>query len=178
MSGVAFDTSIAPAKYAIARWYVIETKQHRESVAQQLLRRKGVRTYLPLLQSWPAEADAPRVEPLFPSYLFVHSSLPDEFATVAWTPGVKRFIPIAAEPIAVDDVVVEYLKSQEDAAGVVRAPERIVPHGEVVVVVGPLRGMTGIVERSLPARERVRILIELMHRPTSVELPKHWLRPS
>jgi len=157
-----------------ATWRVLQTKRHKERAAQAALSQHGLRTYLPLLQQWPRPAVGSEVGPMFPCYLFAHVT-PRDFHRINRTAGVRGFVTFGGAPAQLDDAVVEFLRAREGADGVIRANP--LPQGrEVVITEGPLRGLLAVIERRLPARQRVLVLLEILQRQTRVELPEKWVR--
>jgi hypothetical protein len=156
-------------------WYVLRTKRHRERAAQSRLSRDGLVTYLPLLFQWPRPVVGSEVAPMFPCYLFMQAFLPHDFWRVRFTPGVHGFVRRAGDPVPLDEAVISFLRSREGPDGIIRC-DPLPAHGEVRIVGGPFKGLAAIVERRLPARERVRVLLETLHRQTPVDLPERWVR--
>ena len=159
-----------------AAWYVIATKRHRESVARSQLRQRGVASYLPRVIQWPRPIVGSDIGPMFPGYLFVRATLPDQFYMVTWTPGVKGFVTFGEEPVPIDASVVEFLRGREGPDGIIRCGEPLPARTEVRIVRGPLQGLTAVVEQRMAARERVRVLMTILQRETRVELPERWVR--
>lgn len=155
-------------------WYVLQTNRNKERLAQLALGQRGLTTYLPRIMQWPAPAVGSAVGPLFPGYLFVRLTDAD-CARVAWTPGVRTFVNFGAGAASLDASAIEFLRSREDAGGLIRC-EALPEAQEVRIINGPFRGLTAVVERRMPARERVRVLIEILSRDTPVELPARWVR--
>ncbi len=156
-------------------WYVVQAKRHRERIAQNYLAERDIRSYLPQIVQWPRPAVGSDIAPMFPGYLFVHAVLANEFMRITWTPGVKAFVCFGGFPASVDDAVIEFLRSREDPDGLIRCYGGVREKSEVRIIRGPFRGLTAIVEERLPARERVRVLMDLLQRTTPVELPERWV---
>jgi transcription antitermination factor NusG len=155
-------------------WYVLQTNRNRERLAQLALGQRGITSYLPRIVQWPAPAVGSPVGPLFPGYLFVHMTL-DDSARVSWTPGVKAFVNFGGGPVAIDASAIEFLRQREGVDGLIQQ-EPLPEAQEVRIVNGPFRGLTAVVERRLPARERVRVLMQILRTNTPVELPARWVR--
>lgn len=155
-------------------WSVLQTNRHRERVAAVALGQRGIETYLPRVEQWPRPAVGSAVAPLFPGYLFVHMGA-DLSARVSWTPGVRGFVSFGGYVASIGVDAIELLRSREGADGVIHccAPDS---GAQVRIVHGPLRGLTAILERRLPARERVRVLLQILRTETPVELPERWVR--
>lgn len=156
-------------------WYVLQTNRNRERVAQAALAQHGIASYLPRLEQWPRPAVGSAVAPLFPGYLFIHLGS-DLCAQVSWTPGVRGFVRFGGFAAAVDDDAIEFLRSREGADGVIHCSAPASGGDQVRIVHGPLRGLTAVVECRLPARERVRVLLQILRTDTPVELPERWVR--
>lgn len=158
-------------------WYVLQTKRHRERVAHLHLQAAGIMSYLPRTIEWPRPAVGSPIGPLFPGYLFAQMGLTSGFLQALWTPGVKAFVSFGDVPATVDAHAIAFLRSREGPDGLIRSRRSEAPEGnEVRIVRGPFRGLTAVVEERLPARERVRVLLELLQRRTPVELPEQWIR--
>lgn len=155
-------------------WYVVATKRHAEELARQRLGERGIESYLPLIVEWPPPAVGRPVQPLFPGYLLVHAALPEDFYRVTRTSGVKAFVVFGDVPPPLDDSCVEFLRAREGEDGTIRCAAQ--SGTNVCVVRGPLKGLAAVVERRIPARERVVVLLCLLQRETAVELPELWVR--
>lgn len=150
-------------------WFVVRTKPRRESYAQFHLARRGVETFFPRLIER-SDEDA-SVGPLFPSYLFARLCLETQFNSVIWAPGVRSLVSFGDSPAVVEPAVVEFLRERCGPEGVVRVCPGFDTGQWVRVRRGPLEGLVGVVEGQVGAQGRVRVLMELLRRRTSVNLP-------
>ena len=155
-------------------WYVLQTNRNKERLAQAALCQRGIASYLPRIEQWPRPAVGSAVAPLFPGYLFVQLGS-DLCAQVSWTPGVRGFVSFGGFAAAIDLEAIEFLRSREAADGVIHVAG-VSGGDQVRIVHGPLRGLTAVVECRLPARERVRVLLQILRTDTPVELPERWVR--
>ena len=154
------------------QWFVISTKVRREEFAQEQLDRRAVETFLPRIIESSRFEIKPVVAPLFPSYLFVHIDLEQQYFDVVWTPGVRRFIGFGELPSPVDDAVIDFLHARMGQEGVLRAQPVFKPGDVVRIKRGPFEGLVGIIENPGCGRGRVRVLMELLRRQTRVEVPQ------
>jgi transcription elongation factor/antiterminator RfaH len=154
------------------QWFVISSKVRREEFAQDQLDRRGVETFLPRILEPGRLRVKPAVAPLFPSYLFVHIDLEQQYFDVVWTPGVRKFIGFGALPCPVDDAVIDFLHARMGQEGVLRAEPVFKPGDLVRIKRGPFEGLVGIIENPGCGRGRVRVLMELLRRQTKVEVPQ------
>ena len=140
-----------------------------------MLAQRGITTYLPRFVHWPRPPVGSAIMPLFPGYLFVRLAH-EQCARVGWTPGVKAFVSFGGTPAALDAQVIDFLRQREGADGLIVCGEPSGAARAVRIVHGPFRGLHAVVERRLPALERVRVLMQLLERDTPVELPAAWVR--
>ena len=157
-------------------WYVVETQRHREPVARAVLAERGIASYLPRVEQWPRPAVGSAVAPMFPGYLFVRVSLHDEGHRVMRSNGIKAFVAFGGEPVPVTEDVIAFLREREGPDGVIRCGQRDPDGTAVRIIDGPFRGLTAVVTQRLGAGDRVRVLMEMLQRQTSVELPERWVR--
>jgi transcriptional antiterminator RfaH len=156
-------------------WYVISTKVRREQLARDQLRLRGVTSFLPRVLEPSRQSGNLTVAPLFPGYLFIQIDLNAQYSDVVWTPGVHKFVGFGALPVSLDDDVITFLQQRVGPEGVLRAPCGFQSGDIVRVRRGPLQGLVGIIENPGSGRGRVRVLMELLRRQTSVELPELML---
>jgi transcription antitermination factor NusG len=112
---------------------------------------------------------------MFPSYVFVRATMPDDFYRVTRTVGVHGFVAFGGAPVPLEDPVIAFFRSREGANGIIRS-DPLPPGREVQITTGPLRGLVAVVEERLTGRQRVRVLLEILQRQTPVELPERWVR--
>jgi transcriptional antiterminator RfaH len=109
-------------------------------------------------------------EALFPTYLFARFDLGGLMQQVDKAPGVRGVVRFGQHCPAVPDQVIEALQA---GVGVdeVRVVEEEFRSGETVRLAGGVfHGLEAVVERVLPARERVVVLLEFLGRQTMVEV--------
>ena len=91
-------------------------------------------------------------------------------AKVHWTPGVRRVVSAAGQPVPVPDEVVAHIRHRL-ATMVEEQPTAPFRHGEIVHVTnGPFEGLNAMFDRALSPQGRVRVLLELMGRLVAAEL--------
>ncbi len=160
---------------AVAQWYAVQTKPRCEEKVVDWLGRRcaDLAVFLPKLEAtrrWRGRK-VQYVEPLFPSYLFVHMELqPERWHAVKWTPGVKQIVGSEEIPVAVPDEAIAVLKARCDEDGCVPWAPGFHPGQAVRITHGPLAGLTGILDRPASREERVRILLNLLRTVAAVEV--------
>ena len=177
-----------PTPPAAPAWYCVRAGPRQEArAAAALARLDGVDVFSPRIRfrKRTRRGMVWFVEALFPGYLFARFDLPACLRAVTYSPGVigvvhfgERFPALAGETIAAiraqtgdqNCIVVETPLAEGDAAQ---------------LAAGPFAGLAVVVTRLLPARERVRVLLDFLGRPMEVEVARedllvpraHPLRP-
>ena len=130
------------------RWYVAETHPQSETRALDHLRRQGFAAYLPRYlkrRSHARKVDTVRA-PLFPGYLFVCMDVArTQWRAIRSTLGIRHLICVGEKPVPVPEGVVEEIRANEGADGLVPmdAPPPFRAGEEVLVTNGPLRDQIG-----------------------------------
>jgi transcription antitermination factor NusG len=118
-----------------------------------------------------------RIVPMFPGYLFVRIALGLQFYDVVWAPGVGQFVGSQGVPTPLEDGVIDFLKSNADADGLLRARPTLVVGQDVEITRGPFAGIVGIIQRPPNAKGRIKVLMRLLNRRVvNVELPLQFVK--
>ncbi len=152
-------------------WYVIYTKPQKEAVAHLNLRLRGVEAFFPRLLLPKFSRRQKPVVPLFPNYLFVRVDFEKAYDAVRWTPGVKCFVSFNDNPTPLEDGVAEYLLNRADLNGIIVARPDLKRGQEVRICGGPFEGILGFIDQIADAKGRVKILMELLSRKMTVDVP-------
>ena len=112
------------------------------------------------------------VEPLFPCYLFVRCVLDEKTNEIRYTTGVSSLVHFGGRIPPVPDAVIGELKDCFEAEAPLPVGDRLVDGAEVVLADGALAGMRACVLRTMPARQRVQVLLDILGRTTLVEVDR------
>lgn len=158
-------------------WSVVFTKPRQEQLARQNLERQGFVTYLPMLKHPKRLRGHWRdvIEPLFPRYLFIAVDFGhQDLSPIRSTLGVLKLVRFGLEPATVPHGLVETLMSAEDPLNACHLPttERFRKGDRVTIGAGPFAGVEAIFEAPT-AKGRVAVLLEILGRPTQVQVSKH-----
>lgn len=158
-------------------WCAVYTKARSETLAEVSLRQRGILTFYPKLVL-PGSAKRKRqLVPLFPNYLFVSLDLlSNEPGFVTWCPGVKRLLNFDGVPATIDNSAVSFLMDQAAPDATITACSNLKPGQEVTIERGPFEGLIGIIETPPNARGRVKVLLQLLNRPTKVDVPVQFIK--
>lgn len=155
-------------------WHAVQTHTHAEAKAQMHLARQGFQTYLPryLKRRRHARRTETVASPLYPCYLFVtFNSAIHRWRSIHSTIGVARLVCNGDMPAAVDDAIIDGLKSRENAQGFIQLERRprFASGDKVRVREGVFSDCLGLFD-STGDRERVAILLDLLGRKVRVVL--------
>jgi transcriptional antiterminator RfaH len=172
------STILLPDHYEPA-WYCVRSQPKHEHIAAANLRRGAnidvfsprlrIRRALPHGPIWVSEA-------LFPGYFFAFFNLATGLDQVRYTSGVKHVVHFGGRCPAIAREVIEELRARAGENEVVEHITEFLPGDELEIVQGPFHGLTVVVQRHMPAAQRVRVLLDLLGRPTAVELHTSQVR--
>lgn len=164
----------------IKKWYCLRSKTRREHlVAIQVGQLQNVEIYCPRIRVRRTTVRGPVwfEEALFPGYLFARFDFELEFRQVTNSWGVTGIVHFGTHYATLADEVIETLRSyiSGDEPLVIQHSLR---EGELVrIEEGPLRGLSAVVLRPLPAAARVRIMLEFMGSRIEAEMNEASLKP-
>jgi transcriptional antiterminator RfaH len=170
---VKIETGVAQER--VAGWYCVRTKpKHEHIAAANLARQAGLEIFCPRLR---LERTTRRgivrvLEPLFPCYLFVRCLLEEKLDDLRYTNGVCSLVNFGGRVATVPDEVVAGLRAFFADGAIMAVRDELLPGAEVIVAGGAFEGMRASVLRILPARQRVQVLLEILGRPTTVEVER------
>ena len=165
------------AENAENAWYCLRTQTKREHIAAASLRQhEGIEVICPRLryQKVTRRGKIWWVEPLFPGYVLARFDLNQQERLVAHCNGVTHILkfgsnyPTIPEPFITS--LLEELAREGEEDEVISVTPTVSAGDEVEIAHGPLQGMSGEVVEVLPANDRVRIFIDFLGAPQSVEV--------
>lgn len=157
------------------RWYVVRTKPNSDNLAGSMLRREGLETFVPHVDT-PVEGNQRRRRiPLFPGYLFLRCDVEGEdMPEVSRLPGVLGWVRFGSEVPSISDDEVLHLKSKVaelDSHGGLW--EKFEVGQTVQVSHGKVDGLATVLDSPSSPESRVKILLEFMGRQLQTQVP--WL---
>jgi transcriptional antiterminator RfaH len=157
-------------------WYCARTKAKHEHIAASNLRKNlELEVFHPQLRVERATQRGVMrlVEPLFPCYVFVKCVLEQKLADIQHTVGVKKLVRFGDRIPQVPDGIIEELQEYFVAEAPVAVENQLSPADEVVITRGAFAGIRAFVLRVMPARMRVQVLLDILGRPTPVEVDRN-----
>jgi len=167
------DQGITDAEVSAA-WYCARTKPKHEHIAAGNLRRQvGLQVFHPRLRSTQTTCRGvvkQITEPLFPGYIFVRCNLEEYLDELRHTSGISSLVSFGSRiPEVPQEVIGELMEcfGEDEMLAMERQP---FPGDVVHVASGAFFGMEAVVLRSWPAKRRVQILLDILGRPTPMEV--------
>ncbi len=167
------------------QWYVICTLSSHEDKVKQLIEKEK--------QKWPdkdriGQIKVPTLEmaelrggkkrivkkKFMPGYVFIELNLTDElYRKIKVLPGIMNFVSSGREPQVLSEEDIQNLFTE---MGEVKKKEKMAPRilfseGEVVKILeGPFANFHGVIQEVNSEKGKVRVMVEIFGRSTSVEL--------
>ncbi len=159
-------------------WFCIRTHLKHEHIAAAHLRKlPEIEVFNPQLRLLRSERRGPRwsTESLFPNYIFCRFDLDSMLEKISYTPAVKMVLRFGDRVPEVPDVVIEDLRH-----GLAELSSKVLADipaegEEVEIAAGALAGMKACVIHVLPAKQRVRLLLDMLGRSVTAELSLDFL---
>jgi transcriptional antiterminator RfaH len=156
-------------------WYCARTKPKHEHIAAANVRKLlGLQVFLPQLRlDRPTRRGVVRVtEPLFPCYVFVRCRIAESLADLRYVNGVSTIVHFNDRIPSIADGVIGELQAAFCAEEPLVVQDGLAAGAAVSLADGAFAGMNASVLRVLPSRQRVQVLLDILGRPTAVEVDR------
>ena len=160
-------------------WYCIRSQPSRQNVAAAHLRSFNVEVFNPQMRLRKATRLGVmwRREPLFTNYLFARFSLEESHRRIRYSFGVADIVRFGASPRVVAEQEIADIRAQWGPAEEYVIEHKVKP-GDVVKLSGRLfHGVEAEVLCLLPARQRVKVLLDFLGGPKEVEVEAEAVVP-
>jgi transcriptional antiterminator RfaH len=159
-------------------WYLAYTKPRLENMAKDNLSQQGFEVFLPLFKKFKkTETGLVSVfEPMFPRYLFFRPSHEGQsIATVRSTKGVSHLVRFGFEPAVLQDSMVQAIVSLEQTRNQISVQEASPYKVDQAVKLkhNAFHNVQGLVHSV--GSKRIAVLLEILGRPTVVQVEYHHL---
>jgi transcriptional antiterminator RfaH len=154
-------------------WYCVRSQiKHEHIAAGQLKQLPEVEVFCPRVRFQRATRRGKVwfTEAMFPNYLFARFALRN-LRMIQATQGVAEVVHFGDYYATVPDESISDLRVALDDSDLKQFPDAVTPGDEVVIADGTFMGITAVVQRLLPAKSRVRVLLEFLGRSVETELP-------
>jgi transcriptional antiterminator RfaH len=167
------QSSASLALLAEPVWFCLKAQPKREHLAATALRRQfGVECFSPRLRFRRMTQRGPVwfVEAMFPGYLFAKFIYSEQHRAVEASHGIQGIVHFGNHLATLPESIVSGLRSRVGEEEVVTVDSSLKVGQSVEIIEGPFRGLEALVTRLLPARERIRVLLEFLGRPLEMEI--------
>jgi transcriptional antiterminator RfaH len=169
---------LPPAGAAPRAWFCVRSQPKHEHIAAAHLRQEpDVEVFLPRLRFkrptrqgrvWVTEA-------LFPSYFFAHFDWLNCLRKVHHTRGVRSIVHFGERWPTIPDAVVAELRRHLGDEEIHELVPDLSPGAEVQIIGGAFEGLQAVIQRVMPGKERVAVLMDFLGRQTSVQVDRQWV---
>lgn len=156
-----------------AKWYALHTRSRFEQKVYEGLCGKTLEAFLPRIQVMSRRKDRRKkiLVPLIPGYVFVRSVLaPEAYHQIIQTVGVVRMIAFKGQPVPADDEEIASLMILDGTDRTVQNRTYMRKGERVMIMEGPLKGLTGFYVRHKGRSDRVVVSVDLLQRSLEVEI--------
>ncbi len=160
-------------------WFCVRAQPKHEHIAAAHLRNEPeVEVYLPRIRFRRSTRRGPVwfTEALFPGYLFARFDLAGGLRRFHYAPGVRGIVHFGEKWPTIPDATIEELRATAGDEEVRVVVEQFRPGETVLIAEGAFRGLSAVVNRVMPAKDRVAVLLEFLGRQTMVELAASVLK--
>ena len=167
------QSSASLALVAEPVWFCLKTQPKREHLAATALRRQfGVECFSPRLRFRKMTQRGPVwfIEAMFPGYLFAKFVYSEQHRAVEASHGIQGIVHFGDHLATLPENVVASLQSRVGEEEIVTIDSSLKVGQPVEIIEGPFRGLEAVITRLLPAKERIRVLFELVGRSVEMEI--------
>jgi transcriptional antiterminator RfaH len=154
-------------------WYCLRSQPKHEHIAAAHLRiLEGVTVFCPRIRfkKVTRQGSVWVTEAMFPGYLFAHFTLTEMHRQVQYAPGVSGIVRFADRYPTIDEVALDHLRVHTGESEVRELSYKLSQGDEVRILEGAFAGLEAVVVRVLPAKERVKILMDFLGRKIEAEV--------
>ena len=166
---------------SLDRWYLAYTKPRQEQIALINLEQQAFEAYLPLYKKFKKTEQGPVAlfEPMFPRYILFRPGKPEQsISAVRSTKGVANIVRFGFEPAILQDALVQRIRQleQDRHHATLQDISNLRQGQSVRLKHTALGGVEGLVQTV--SSKRVAVLLEILGRPTVVQLEHHQVEVS
>ena len=162
-------------------WFCLMAEPKREHLAATGLRRRfGIECLSPRLRFRKLTRRGPVwfVEAMFPGYLFAKFVYSAQHRSVESSHGVRGIVRFGQRLTPLPESSLLALQSKAGAEEIVTIDSSLKIGQPVHIVEGPFQGLEVVVTHLLPAKERIRVLLEFLGRSMEMEVPAEKVLPA
>ena len=168
------NTTVSPSEEKSLAWFCLRSQpKHEHIVAAHLRETNRFQVFLPRIRFQRATRKGTVwvTEALFPGYLFVKFNWKISLRQVQHISGARGIVHFGNYWPVVPEETLAQLRQTIGTSELLTIAGGFSPGDVVHVADGPLQGLTAVVSRLLPGRQRVEVLMEILGRQTMIEVP-------
>jgi transcriptional antiterminator RfaH len=162
-------------------WFCLRAEPKREHLAATALRRRfGIECLSPRLRFRKLTRRGPVwfVEAMFPGYVFAKFAYSGLHRAVESSHGVRGILRFGNRRATVPENTMMALQAKCGTEEIVTLDSSLKIGQPVHFIEGPFQGLEVVITQLLPARERIRVLLEFLGRSTEMEVPAGKVIPA
>jgi transcriptional antiterminator RfaH len=155
-------------------WFCLRAEPKREHLAATALRRRfGIECLSPRLRfrKLTRRGAVWFVEAMFPGYVFAKFAYSNLYRAVESSHGVRGIVRFGNRLATVPEHALMALQANGGVDEIVTVDSSLKIGQPVQFVEGPFQGLEVVITQLLPARERIRVLLEFLGRSVEMEVP-------
>jgi len=114
---------------------------------------------------------------MFPGYLFAEFVYSRQHRQVEYSSGIQGVVRFGDQVAALDSSTIANLRQTADEEEIVTFNPEIQVGQAVRIAEGPFQGLEALVTHLLPAKERIRVLLDFLGRSLETEVPMPKVLP-
>lgn len=161
-------------------WFCLKTQPKHEHIAAATLRRQlEILCFSPRLRFRKATRRGAVwfVEPMFPGYIFAQFVYTLLHRRVEHLSGINGIVHFGDNLATIDADTLTALQERAGEEEIVTIDPELQVGQSVRIAEGPFRGLDALVTRVLPAKERVKVLLEFLGRSVETEISAPKILP-
>ncbi len=161
-------------------WFCLKAQPKHEHLAATTLRRQmEVICFAPRVRfRKPTRRGAVWfIEAMFPGYLFAEFVYSRQHRQIEYSPGIQGVVRFGDQVATVDPAIIATLRDKTGKEETLTFDPAIEVGQSVQIADGPFQGLEALVTRLLPAKERIRVLLEFLGRSVEMEVPTPKVLP-
>ncbi len=154
-------------------WYALHTRSRFEQKVHDGLRGKSIEAFLPRVEVMSRRKDRRKkiLVPILPGYVFVQTLLePEVYWNIIKTVGVVRMVSFEGKPVPASEEEIGALMILNGTDRTVQNRAYMRRGDLVMIMEGPLKGLSGFYVRHKGRSDKVVVSIELLQRSLAVEI--------
>jgi transcriptional antiterminator RfaH len=150
----------------------VRARPKHEHIAAAHLRQHGVEVFLPRIRFKRSRSRGPVwvTEALFPNYLFARFNLKHSLRAVMHARGVAGVVHFGTHWPSIPDELIDELRIMFGREEVHEIPAMPEIGDEIKISGGVFHGFKAVVSQIMPARDRVKVLLNFLGRQTTTEI--------